>query len=65
MILDGRVAGLLNERYSGWQDKFGQDVLSGKMSLEAVAKYVLDRNQDTKPVSGRQELLENWLNDLI
>ena len=65
MILDGRVAGLLNDRYSGWQDRFGQDVLSGKMSLEAVAKRVLDRNQDTQPVSGRQELLENWLNELI
>ena len=44
---------------------FNRIRLSGKMSLESVAKHVLDRNQDTKPVSGRQELLENWLNDLI
>ena len=65
MILDGRVAGLVKQRYAGWQDTFGKDMLSGKMSLEAVAKHVLDRNQDTQPVSGRQELLENWLNDLI
>ena len=65
MIEDGRVAGAVNQRYAGWQDTFGKDMLSGKMSLESVAKHVLDRNQDTKPVSGRQELLENWLNDLI
>ena len=65
MILDGRVAGLVNERYAGWQHTFGKDMLSGKMSLEAVAEQVLDRNRDTRPVSGRQELLENWLNDLI
>ncbi len=65
MILDGRVANLVNERYAGWQSPFAKDMLAGKTSLEAVAKHVLDRNQDTKPVSGRQELLENWLNDVI
>ena len=65
MILDGRVANLVNERYAGWQSPSAKDMLAGKTSLEAVAKHVLDRNQDTKPVSGRQELLENWLNDVI
>ena len=65
MILDGRVASLVSERYAGWRGAWGQDMLSGKMPLEAVAQHVLDRNQDTLPVSGRQELLENWLNELI
>ena len=65
MILDGRVASLVSERYAGWRGALGQDMLSGKMPLEAVAQHVLDRNQDTLPVSGRQELLENWLNELI
>ena len=65
MIVDGRVAQFVDQRYAGWQSIFGQDMLTGKTSLEAVAKHVLDRNQDTQPVSGRQELLENWLNDLI
>ena len=65
MILDGRVNSQLNERYAGWQQPFGKDMLSGKMSLQAVAAQVLDRNRDTRPVSGRQELVENWLNDLI
>ena len=65
MILDGRVASLVNERYAGWRGALGKDMLSGKMPLEAVAKHVLDHNQDTRPVSGRQELLENWLNELI
>ena len=65
MILDGRMNSLLNERYAGWQQPFGKDMLSGKMSLQAVAAQVLERNRDTRPVSGRQELVENWLNDLI
>ena len=65
MILDGRVASLVDQRYAGWRGTLGKDMLSGKMPLEAVAKHVLDRNRDTQPVSGRQELLENWFNDLI
>jgi xylose isomerase len=40
-------------------------VLDGKMSLDAVATHVVDRNTDTMPVSGRQELLENLLNSYI
>ena len=30
-----------------------------------TAERVLERNQDTRPVSGRQELLENLLNRYI
>ena len=65
MILDGRVANLVNERYAGWQSAHATDMLAGKTPLEVVAARVLERNLDTQPVSGRQELLENWLNDLI
>ena len=65
MIQDGRLAQLVSERYQGWKSTFGQDVLAGRVGLEAVAARVLDTNQDTRPVSGRQERLENLLNDFI
>ena len=65
MILDGRVANLVKDRYAGWQGEFGQSVLAGKTSLDAIAARALASNQDTRPVSGRQERLENLLNDFV
>jgi len=65
MILDGRFAKSTQERYAGWQSSFGNDLLGGKMSLDAVAARVLQNNTDTRPVSGRQENLENLLNSFI
>ena len=62
MILDGQVEKMLEQRYAGWAGNFGQDVLTGSMSLDAVAARVLTNNTDTRPVSGRQEHLENLLN---
>ncbi len=63
MIQDGRVASLVDGRYAGWQTAFGKDLLAGKLSLDQVAAKVLDHNVDTRPVSGRQELYENLLNE--
>jgi xylose isomerase len=65
MILDGRFAKSTQDRYAGWQSSFGNDLLDGKMTLDAVAARVLQNNTDTRPVSGRQENLENLLNSFI
>ena len=65
MIQDGRFAKLTEDRYAGWNSGFGKDVLDGKHTLDAVANHVLTRNTDIKPVSGRQEHLENLLNSFI
>jgi xylose isomerase len=65
MMLDGRVADLVADRYAGWRDEFGQSVLAGKTTLDAVAARVLAGNQDTRPVSGQQEHYENLLNFFI
>ena len=62
MMADGALARVLQQRYQGWEGGLGKDILAGKLSLDAVAAQVLQRNQDTLPVSGRQELLENLLN---
>jgi xylose isomerase len=62
MITDDRLDQLLRDRYAGWKGEFGQQVLAGKLSLDAVAAQVLDRNLDTTPQSGRQEFLEYLVN---
>jgi xylose isomerase len=65
MITDGRFAQLAEDRYAGWKGSFGQDVLTGKLGLDAVAQRVLDQNVDVQPVSGRQERIENLLNSYL
>jgi xylose isomerase len=65
MIADGRFAQFTEDRYAGWKTPMGQDLLNGKMTLDAVASHVLERNTDIRPVSGRQENLENLLNSFI
>jgi xylose isomerase len=65
MIKDGRFAKATQDRYAGWSSSFGSDVMSGKLGLDAVAARVLQNNTDTRPVSGRQENLENLLNSFI
>ena len=62
MLADGRLDQVVQDRYRGWQDAFGQQLLAGELSLEAVAGRVLERNRDPEPRSGRQECLENLLN---
>jgi len=65
MIQDGRLAQVTEERYAGWNDSFGQEVMGGKLGLDALAAHVLDKNTDTRPVSGRQERVENLLNGYL
>ena len=65
MITDGQFAQVTEDRYAGWRSNFGQDVLTGKLGLDAVAQRVLDQNVDVPPVSGRQERIENLLNSYI
>jgi xylose isomerase len=62
LIKDGRWQGVVDQRYAGWNTPYFQEVLAGKHSLDAVADQTLAKNQDVPPSSGRQEYLENLIN---
>jgi xylose isomerase len=62
MLADGRLEQAVRERYRDWQGEFGQQLLAGTLTLEAVAARTLERDLDPEPRSGRQECLENLLN---
>lgn len=62
MLEDGRLGKCVDERYAGWSGELGQSVLSGRADLAALAEWALERGLDPKPVSGRQEALENLVN---
>jgi xylose isomerase len=54
----------IQKRYAGWDTAFGKKVAAGKMDFKKLEAYILE-NGEPKPQSGRQELLENILNDYI
>lgn len=65
MIEDGGLAAKVKARYAGWDGELGREIRNGTQSLDTLADRALNRNVDTRPVSGRQEAFENLLNRFI
>jgi xylose isomerase len=65
MVERGTLEQSRSARYAGWGGPLGQEILSGGASLEALAERVAGGGIDPRPVSGRQELLENLVNQRI
>ena len=65
MLERGTLERSREARYAGWAGPLGQEILSGGLSLEALADQVAAGGIDPRPVSGRQELLENLVNQRI
>jgi xylose isomerase len=62
ILKDGQLAQAVKDRYAGWRKPLGQDILAGRLGLEALSRRVLERDEDVTPVSGHQERLENLVN---
>lgn len=62
LIKDGKWADFVEQRYIGWKTPYFQEVLAGKHSLDSISDRALATNQDVMPKSGRQEYLENLIN---
>jgi xylose isomerase len=52
-------------RYAGWGSALGAGILEGRESLDSLADKVMDGQIDPAPTSGRQEMLENRVNEVI
>ena len=53
------------QRYAGWDDGLGAEILGGGLSLAEIEARVVDEGIDPNPVSGGQERLENLVNQKI
>jgi xylose isomerase len=61
---DGSWQRFVDDRYDGWRQHFGADILAGKVSLaDAAARATSDPLP--VPCSGRQEYLENLVNRFL
>jgi xylose isomerase len=64
IIKDGKLDQFVDKRYASWDKGIGRKIESGKTSLSALDQYA---QAITPPRldSGRQELLENLINEYI
>ncbi len=65
LMEDGRIDRFINERYSSWETGIGADIINGKTDLETLSKYALKLGEVRNNTSGRQEYLENILNQIM
>ncbi|NNF70725.1 MAG: xylose isomerase [Rhodobacteraceae bacterium] len=63
MLEDGGLEDALKERYSGWTSRTAQAMLQS--DLASIHARVLDEGINPKPRSGRQEILENYINRFV
>ncbi|NVK36073.1 MAG: xylose isomerase, partial [Rhodobacteraceae bacterium] len=63
MIEDGGLEKALNERYAGWETPAAKAMLES--DLETIAKDVVSGKINPEPRSGRQEILENYVNRFV
>jgi xylose isomerase len=64
MIADSKFAGAITDRYAGWDSGMGADIEAGKLGFEELEAYTLENGEPVLK-SGRQEYLENLLNEYI
>jgi xylose isomerase len=62
---DGRLADFVKQRYSSWDSGIGREIESGKSNFAALEAYMLKKGAPAANASGRQEFLENLINEFI
>jgi xylose isomerase len=65
MLDDGKLLALVDERYAGWREGLGRDIMEGRLTLDQLSERALSQKLDPKPRSGRQEMLENLVNRYV
>jgi xylose isomerase len=61
----GTLQSMRDERYAGWSGELGQAILGGSVSLADLEDRVHAGEIDPQPRSGRQERLENVVNEFL
>ena len=62
---DGRLTDFVKQRYSSWDTGIGRDIERGKAGFRELEAYMLKKGDVAPNASGRQEFLENLINDFI
>ncbi len=62
---DGRLAEFVKTRYASWDSGIGARIESGKANFSELETYMLKKGEADANASGRQEFLENLINEFI
>ena len=62
---DGRLAEFMKERYSSWDSALGVRIEKGKADFKELEAFILKKGEAAANASGRQEFLENLINEFI
>jgi xylose isomerase len=62
---DGRLAELVKNRYASWDSGIGARIEADREGFASLEEYALSRPDPVQHGSGRQELFENIVNELI
>jgi len=65
IIADGRLPAFVKDRYKSWDGELGRRIEAGQSSFADLEAYVLPKGEVTTNVSGRQEMLENLINEFV
>lgn len=66
LIQDGRIDQFVEDRYASWKTGIGADIIDGKVTMEDLEKYAVEKGEVTDSLSsGRQEMLESILNNIM
>jgi xylose isomerase len=62
---DGRLAEFVKQRYSSWDTGVGARIEKGQSGFKDLETYILKKGEADANASGRQEYLENLINEFI
>jgi xylose isomerase len=62
---DGRLDQFIKDRYSSWDSGLGASIEAGKESFKSLEKLMLEKGEAVQNKSGRQEFLENLINEFV
>ena len=62
---DGRLADFVKQRYASWDTGLGKKIEEGKVGFKELEAYALKMGEVRTNQSGRQEFLENLINEFI
>ncbi len=65
LIEDGRIEEFIKERYSTFESEIGKKIRQGNTSLAELSDYACNMKAPALPISGRQELLESIVNNVL
>ena len=62
---DGRLDKFVKNRYASWDSGIGAKITAGKATFGELETYMLKKGEVAPNISGRQEFLENLINEFI